>query len=135
MSVQQVMGRVTVGRVYAAVIAGLIVASLGLRMWPAGSGTIESRLMDWLILLAIPGLYWLPTLIASIRRSDATWLILAWNTLAGWTGLAWIVCLIWSILPEPRAARSRPAPVPHTVTEYTGSPVAVYYITGPDRHS
>jgi hypothetical protein len=45
----------------------------------------------------------LPTLIALLRGHDNTFAIFLTNLLLGWTGIGWIIALIWSFT----AIRSR----------------------------
>lgn len=44
--------------------------------------------------------YIIPTIIALIKRHKYKWVIFAINILAGWTGIAWIVALVWAVWPE-----------------------------------
>lgn len=50
-------------------------------------------------LWAIPfGLYVLPTFIAALRDAPNFVMIAAVNIVVGWTGFAWLGCLIWALL-------------------------------------
>ncbi len=55
--------------------------------------------MIHLAVLAI--LYFLPTIIASNRGHGVTG-ILCLNLLFGWTGIGWIIMLLWALLSAPR---------------------------------
>lgn len=41
--------------------------------------------------------YMLPTIIAFIRGHASKWGIFVTNLLAGWTGILWVVALIWAL--------------------------------------
>jgi hypothetical protein len=43
-------------------------------------------------------LYFLPTIIAAARRAKNLVVILLVNIFAGWTGVGWIVALVWSLV-------------------------------------
>jgi len=55
-------------------------------------------------LLALPfavaglALYFLPTIIAAVRHARNFVIILLVNIFAGWTGIGWIITLVWSIV-------------------------------------
>lgn len=50
----------------------------------------------FLIVLII--VYFVPTIVAGIRRRPDFWFIFMFNLLAGWTLIGWIASLIW---PKP----------------------------------
>lgn len=45
-------------------------------------------------------LYFLPTIIAAIRRSKGILGIILLNIFAGWTFIGWVIALIWSLVGE-----------------------------------
>jgi Superinfection immunity protein len=47
-------------------------------------------------LLFLLGLYFLPTIVAHSRHSVSATGITIFNLLFGWTGIGWIVCLLWA---------------------------------------
>ena len=55
-------------------------------------------------ILALPftliglALYFLPTIIAAVRHAKNFVVILLVNIFAGWTGVGWIVALVWSLV-------------------------------------
>ena len=51
-----------------------------------------------LIIIAIFGLYLLPALISFLRRNKNWMAIFFFNFLLGWTGIGWIVALVWSVM-------------------------------------
>ncbi len=59
----------------------------------------DSPLMIFIYLgLTIFGLvFFLPTIVAFKRKHPNRFLILVINVLAGWTGIAWLVALIWAM--------------------------------------
>lgn len=52
--------------------------------------------MEILAILFIIILYFLPSLIASDRKHNDKSAILITNLFFGWSGLGWIICLIWA---------------------------------------
>ena len=51
-----------------------------------------------LIIIAIFGLYLLPSLISFLRRNKNWPAIFFLNLLLGWTGIGWVVALVWSAM-------------------------------------
>ena len=49
----------------------------------------------------------IPTIIAFLRELGPRWVIFWLNLFLGWTGIGWLVLLIWSIVatPEGRVGR------------------------------
>jgi hypothetical protein len=45
--------------------------------------------------------YFVPTIIAAVRRSKSILGIILLNVLAGWTFIGWVIALIWSLVGEP----------------------------------
>jgi hypothetical protein len=61
--------------------------------------------MDGIIyLLLLLALYWLPTVIAVRRGHHNYWPITVVNLFTGWTGIGWVVALVWSVTAVRRAA-------------------------------
>lgn len=58
---------------------------------------------------AILALYFAPFLVALIRRHSKTVPIFLLTLLLGWTGLGWIIALIWSAMPQERRAAAKDA--------------------------
>lgn len=59
--------------------------------------------VHWLVfgIILLP-LWFLPTIIAIARQHPkALWIFLL-NLFFGWTGIAWIAVLVWSVLPFTR---------------------------------
>jgi hypothetical protein len=44
------------------------------------------------------GVYFLPTIIAAARRARGLVGIILLNLFAGWTGIGWVIALIWSLV-------------------------------------
>ena len=51
-----------------------------------------------LIIIVIFGLYLLPVLISFLRRNKNWLAIFLLNLFLGWTGIGWVVALVWSII-------------------------------------
>jgi hypothetical protein len=47
--------------------------------------------------LFVCAMYWLPTLIAVIRRTPSALGIVVVNFFMGWTVIGWIVALVWAL--------------------------------------
>ena len=58
-----------------------------------------------IILLILPSLavYFVPTIIAILRRVRNIVGIIILNIFAGWTFVGWIIALVWSIRDEPQS--------------------------------
>ena len=56
--------------------------------------------------LFVCAMYWLPTLIAVVRRTPSALGIAVVNFFMGWTVIGWIVALVWALASSP---------VPHVV--------------------
>jgi hypothetical protein len=50
-----------------------------------------SFLLAWFVL------YWLPTIVAVIRHTHSALGIAALNFFFGWTGIGWVLALIWAL--------------------------------------
>lgn len=61
-------------------------------------------LMHWLIVLVflIPliAVYFLPTILAVVKKHPRLLPIVLINLFLGWSGIAWIGALVWSLLPS-----------------------------------
>ena len=42
-------------------------------------------------------LHFIPTVIAFMRGHQSKWAILVLNVLLGWSGIGWIIALVWSL--------------------------------------
>ena len=51
-----------------------------------------------LIIIFIFGLYLLPSLISFLRRNKNWLAIFLLNLFLGWTGIGWVVALVWSVM-------------------------------------
>ena len=64
---------------------------------------MEISILMWMIII----LYFLPTVIASLRHHQQTAAIAVLNIFLGWTLLGWIAALVWSATAvQPRPART-----------------------------
>ena len=59
---------------------------------------------EWLLILLIVPLYFLPTIIANSRKSANSSGVFVLNFLLGWTILGWIGALIWAVTSSPKQA-------------------------------
>ncbi|HEY0266717.1 MAG TPA: superinfection immunity protein [Rhizomicrobium sp.] len=53
-------------------------------------------------LLFLFAMYWLPTLIAIVRRAPSALGIAALNFFLGWTVVGWIMALVWALAASPQ---------------------------------
>ena len=51
--------------------------------------------------LALFVLYWLPTIIAIARHTHSALGVAALNFFLGWTGLGWVLALMWALAANP----------------------------------
>jgi Na+/H+-dicarboxylate symporter len=56
-------------------------------------------------LLCLFVMYWLPTIIAVVRRTPSALGVAAINFFLGWTIIGWIVALIFALAAPPAAQR------------------------------
>ena len=66
----------------------------------AASAVIWSAIRVWLIWMII---YFIPTIIAMIRKKTNTRAILALNLFLGWTFVGWVVALVWALSVDAAA--------------------------------
>lgn len=52
--------------------------------------------MEFFIAMTALGLYFMPALIANSRKHRNASAIFVTNLLIGWTGLGWIIAMIWA---------------------------------------
>lgn len=60
---------------------------------------------EWLLILIVLPLYFLPTIIASTRHHPNAWGIFIVNLVLGWTFLGWVGSLVWAFY-----SGSKPSP-------------------------
>ena len=51
--------------------------------------------------LALFVMYWLPTIIAIARHTQSALGVAALNFFLGWTGIGWVLALIWALAASP----------------------------------
>lgn len=56
----------------------------------------------WLVSTFLATLYLLPAIIGVNRNHKHKLLIVILNTLLGWTGVGWLICLIWSLTTDKK---------------------------------
>ena len=64
------------------------------------------------VLFACWALYFLPFAVSAGQTHEHALPILLFNAFAGWTGVGWVLALIWALHPSPY---SQPARVPASV--------------------
>ena len=52
--------------------------------------------------------YFIPALIAYLRRHRKRNVILLLNLLTGWTAIGWVICAVWSSTPNVERRRTEP---------------------------
>jgi hypothetical protein len=52
-------------------------------------------------IVALLVLYWLPTIIAIARHTNSALGVAALNFLLGWTGVGWVLALMWALAASP----------------------------------
>jgi hypothetical protein len=60
------------------------------------------RLAGWIILIILFLLYFLPSIIALLRKKDNTVGIIVLNLLLGWTFIGWMGAFVWALTANPR---------------------------------
>lgn len=60
--------------------------------------------MEFILLALMVALYFVPTIIASMRNHTNAVAITALNLLLGWTLLGWVAALVWSLTAKPNSA-------------------------------
>jgi Superinfection immunity protein len=105
---------VRMGVITAAVVIGLIVI---LKILPALVEGLGIGL--FLMILFIP--YWIPTIIAFVRKHPSRGGILALNFFFGWTFVGWVVSLAWALSDNSARAGQQTVIVNTTV----GAPTSV----------
>ncbi len=81
-------------------ISIVVLALIGL-----GIAAMFLHVVVWL-LGAIFGLfiYFIPSIVAAARHHENFLWVLVLNIVLGWSGIAWIILIVWAILGERRAA-------------------------------
>jgi hypothetical protein len=67
-------------------------------------------LAGFLLLLAIIALYFLPTFFAYRQHKANATAIMMLNLLTGWSGIGWLIALIWSLTKDRREWSPAPPP-------------------------
>jgi len=80
--------------------AGLLLPNMAWAAREGGNGALVGLLLVLAIALL---LYFLPAIIGSKRQvNNSGWLFVV-NLLFGWSGLGWIVCLLWAVCGQTQA--------------------------------
>ena len=58
-----------------------------------------SALRGLMLLIALPTIYFLPSLVAWVRHHHAVLPVFLTNLFLGWTFLGWVGALVWSTMP------------------------------------
>lgn len=89
--------RLSMGRIYLAFLVSLMIMALPLGIaapYIPGAGYVQQLALAAFVVLIIPGIYLLPTVIASARRDPDVWVIGIVNLVFGWTLVVWLFCLL-----------------------------------------
>ncbi|SHG52776.1 Short C-terminal domain-containing protein [Fodinibius roseus] len=73
----------------------------------------SSSLMVWVLF----GAYFLPSLVAMLRRHDNTGSIFVLNLLLGWTILGWVIGLVWSFSSQKERVQTVQQSTPDPITD------------------
>ena len=65
-------------------------------------------LIGLITLASLIALYFLPAIIAKAQGKRTTAAIFVLTLLTGWTGLGWIVALVWAFVPDAPARSAEP---------------------------
>jgi Superinfection immunity protein len=52
------------------------------------------------LFLSVAGLYFLPSIVAAVRKKTNTMLIVVVNLFLGWTFIGWVVALAWAVAKD-----------------------------------
>lgn len=103
----------------------LLICSIAPVMAQSSVGDSGAAIAGLAIVLACIALYFLPAIIGSKRRINASGALFLVNLLFGWTVLGWFLCLIWAASGATRAqdaffekAASQPGTDPTADTAY-----------------
>lgn len=58
--------------------------------------------------IALLVLYFLPTLLAALRRSKRGWGVMVINVFLGWTFIGWVVALAWAVSSDRQERPTKP---------------------------
>jgi len=64
--------------------------------------TLIGTLSALIVLSFIGVVFFLPSIIAFIRKIEYPWMVLAINIVCGGTGIVWLVLLFWSMTAESK---------------------------------
>ena len=84
-----------------------------------------------IFLAVLCAIYLLPAIIAGVRGHASAWGIFALNLLLGWTGLVWIVALIWALSNKGQATNQTVIVHNHTGDTQPPQPAQPIYIPVP----
>jgi Superinfection immunity protein len=107
------MVRVPLGVPIGCVAVGLMVLAGPASAQAAGEDYSFGIHMMILSLCLMPGLYFLPSILAATRDHPAANSIFTVNLLLGWTVVGWLVALVWTLRANPQAL----APVVQTTPQ------------------
>ena len=54
-------------------------------------------IFHWIVvLIVLSPVYLAPTIVASVRKHDQLPILVVINVLLGWTGIGWLIALVWA---------------------------------------
>ena len=78
--------------------------------------------MELILVVGILGMYFLPSIVGSVRKKANNGAIFALNLLLGWTVLGWVVALVWALTVEKPWAGLVQLETPNPVPDMETSP-------------
>lgn len=60
------------------------------------------HLLFGLLLIPFGALHFLPSIVAALRNSRHLLAIFLFNLCFGWTGVVWVITLVWACTSEPK---------------------------------
>lgn len=62
-----------------------------------------THIISFILLIIVLSAYFIPCIVALVRKHQHTVPIIIINILLGWTFVVWVVCVAWSFMPVKKA--------------------------------
>lgn len=79
-----------------------------------------------ILTIIVGAAYLLPAILAGIRGHASAWGIFALNLLLGWSGIVWIVALIWALSNKGQSVNQTVIVSNHNNEGYAAAPQPIY---------